>query len=78
LKALFDPSDNLCLKPILGRIFSSGNLENALKMALKSRVVFLPADLLNTFVMPPRYMPLVSTVAGFIWTVILAFSFAQG
>ena len=113
LKALFDPSDGLCLKPLFARITSRENLGNALRMAVYSRAVFTPADLLNTFVVRdkdakfpghystskyflsspllrsavrarsifrqvrPRFIPLVSSAAGFIWTVVLALTFAD-
>lgn len=44
--------------------------------ALKSRVVFFPADVANTFVVPQLYQPLVGNVAGFVYTVGLALSLA--
>lgn len=77
LKAAFDPANDLCLKPILRGIFSYESLQNALTMALKSRLIFGPADYLNTYVVHPQYIPLVSNVAGFVWTVVLACTFSK-
>jgi hypothetical protein len=67
LKA-FDPEDDICMKPIIMKLFT----REFLKGNLESRYVFTPADLLNTFVVPPMFQPLVSNVAGLIWTVVLA------
>jgi hypothetical protein len=44
--------------------------------ALKSRLVFFPADVANTFVVPLLYQPLVANLAGFLYTVILALGLA--
>jgi hypothetical protein len=65
---LFDPSSNICLKPIVTKVFSFGFLHGA----IQSRIVFLPADILNIYFIPPMWQPLVINLAGYIWTVVLA------
>jgi len=63
-----DPAAAACLKPLLATLFTYDFLANC----LASRIVFFPADIANTFFVPPAFHPLVSNIAGFIWTVVLA------
>lgn len=64
-----DPAAAACLKPLVEKLFTRDFLINS---CLKSRIVFLPADIANTFFVPPAFHPLVSNIAGFIWTIVLA------
>jgi hypothetical protein len=68
LEELFDPTKDICLKPIFARIFTS----DFVKGGLESRIVFLPADVLTIFFASPTLQPLISNLAGYIWTVVLA------
>ena len=55
------------------KVIATGIFTHAFLMgALKSRIVFFPADVLNTFVVPLMYQPLVGNIAGFIYTILLA------
>lgn len=69
LEELFDEKADLCLKPILRKVFTMRFIHDA----IDSRKVFLPADILNAFFVPRMWQPLVGNVAGYIWTVVLAF-----
>lgn len=68
LEEMFDPTKDMCLKPIVGRIFT----KDFLVSGLESRIVFFPADVLTIFFASPTMQPLISNLAGYIWTVVLA------
>lgn len=68
LEELFDPTKDICLKPIVSRIFTKDFIVGS----LESRIVFFPADILTIFFASPTMQPLISNIAGFIWTVVLA------
>jgi hypothetical protein len=73
LSALFDNENDMCLKTMIKDIFHTIFSQKFLALALQSRLVFFPADVLNIYIIPPSYAPIVSNIAGFLWTIVLAF-----
>ena len=74
LIAFFDENNDMCLKPMARELFGSIFSKSFLITQLQSRVVFFPADVLNIYFIPPVYTPIVGNMAGFIWTIFLAFT----